>query len=256
MATSQADSYHWGEQNNWLARFFVIMGRLRYRIAFGQDIRNDGAFADAPYEETLQLIEQIRSGAPQQGHQWARLKLSVYEALAAHKENADTSRKMSGYLAEAVPDAMFAPLLQEGKLAVEALTRSAASLRRTKSSSPLAGLYIDHFYFVEDYISSVNGSALNLSEDQLDYLHLLDRGETREGIAEKLKQPRSKVDSQLRILFNTMECGENGRLRAIAMYRRHLRDKQKHLNVAAASPEKTAPPSTEALEAQEEARSV
>lgn len=256
MATPQADSYHWGEQNNWLARFFVIMGRLRYRIAFGQDMKN-GAFADAPYEETLYLIEQIRSGMPQEGHKWARLKLSVYEALAAHKENADTSRKMSGYLAEALPDgdAMFAPLLQEGKLAVEALTRSAASLRRTKSSSPLAGLYIKHFYFVEDYISSVDGTEIKLSDEQMKYLRLLDEGETREGIAETLGQPRSKVDSQLRILFNTMECGENGRLRAIAMYRRHLRDKQKQLN-GAASPETTAPPSAEALEAQGEVRSV
>ena len=249
MASSQADSYHWGEQNDWLARFFVIMGRLRYRIAFGQDMGGDG-LADAPYDETLHLIEQIRSGIPQKGHGWARLKLSVYEALAAHQASADASRKMSGYLAEAVPAEMFAPLLQEGKLAVDALTRSAASLRRTKSSSPLAGLYINHFYFVEDYMSSADGTALDLSDEQIRYLDLLDKGETREGIAETLSQPRSKVDSQLRILFNTMECGENGRLRAIAMYRRHLRGRRNQLN-GAASPE-TAPPSGVALGAREE----
>ena len=217
------DHWEWRGGGEWLVWMFFVLGKLRYRIAFAGDLEEGGG-ADADHRETARLITLVKGSLEQRdGFEWLTLKLSAFEALLAYEAGTgEAASKMRDYLELAAPQKMYATLLQEGEIALKALATTASALRRTKTASPLAQAYIDYFMLADDYIPGVYEPPEDLPESKLVFLRALSAGKTRDALVDDLSLSRSTVDSQLKSVYQAMNCGTNGKLRSIAMYRKYF----------------------------------
>ena len=217
------DNWEWRGGGGWLVWMFVVLGRLRYRIAFAGDLDSKSS-AEASHQKTSALITAVKNSLDQRsGYEWLRLKLAAYEALLAHRAGTgEAAGKMRDYLDMAAPRKMYAGLLQEGEDAMNALAATASALRRTKTTSPLAQAYIDYFMLADDYIPGVYERPEAPSEDKLRFVRALSEGKTRDELVDIFHLSRSTVDSQLKSVYQAMNCGTNGKLRSIAMYRKYF----------------------------------
>lgn len=217
------DYWKWRGGRGWLAWMFVVLGRLRYRIAFAGELEG-GTTADADHRKTAELIAVVKKSIERQdGCDWFKLKLAAFEALLAYQsETGEAAVKMRDYLDLAAPQKMYATLLQEGDVAMKALAITASALRRTKTASPLAQAYIDYFMLADDYIPGVYDLPEDLPESKLKFVRALSEGKTRDALVDDFSLSRSTVDSQLKSVYQAMNCGTNGKLRSIAMYRKYF----------------------------------
>lgn len=217
------DYWEWRGGDAWLAWMFVVLGKLRYRIAFAGNLEDKNS-VEADHQRTSELIAAVKNSLDRRpGYEWLRLKLAALEALLAHQaQNGEAAVKMRDYLEIAAPRKMYAGLLQEGEAAMSALAATASALRRTKTTSPLAQAYIDYFMLADDYITGIYDPPRDLPEEKLRFVRELSNGKTRDELVDIFHLSRSTVDSQLKSVYQAMNCGTNGKLRSIAMYRKHF----------------------------------
>ena len=208
------DNVDWQKTRDWLMNGFLAVSQIRYRIAFEED-----------YTKTLRLISDAMRALPAVGADWFQQKLLALRALNTVVGKYDNpGERVRAYLEAAAPKEMYASLLQEGPLAAQALKDTASSLRRTKLASPIAQTYIRYFSLMPDYVrnSYTPPKIEELSATRLKIMTEISAGRTRDDLCLILDLARSTIDSQLKSTYRAMNCGTNGKLLSIAMFRRYI----------------------------------
>ena len=167
----------------------------------------------------------FRKDLPKQGAGWFVRKLGALQALGC--SGLEQNEAIRAYLLTPDTERQCGTFLQEGRLAFKALSKASRGLRKTPLTMPIAQAYINHFYYVRDFIADIIAPAFadKLTSTHLDLLTASSAGASFDEMATRLNLSPTTVVSQMRSIYRRMGLDDKERFLAIAMYRRYLADR-------------------------------